>query len=998
MISLCKWTTLLSALFLAGLVLGAPAPDAELQPRAVNCALVNTVLDYFVKSKASASSFCSAYLQTTVSTKVLAASTTTQLTTTTTTPVVLTTTTSTLTETVTTTTSVYNQIAKRDTAALPTANPGKILQDGVLYHDPVERSSDLHANVHEAFALNVITKRDSKVPYPVWLPKVIIPALVSTACSCYVVPPAPKTVTSTQITATTTTTSTATLTAATNTMTVTSTTTTTATATATSIIGTVPVKKPSGRPRAADSASAVGNAEVVRDNRQRSRLRNKRLDKVLRTTSLRNSTAPPCRVHILDPTAPTDMPDHSDSHVILPNGLIDPESIRRPPGQYHVAKRQQKGNIGGEEFCAPCRSAIYDGDFGRIGTTSWLNDGFENCEDFDKPALYCCLCKHLIRARELARRAGTVDTCPYIVELSWHLSSMEAGIFVHDDGADLDDESDNRLDGFEVEKCYYTRSISRNWAKISLIKRWLSDCELKHGPTCNAHRQNLDTGTSSLLLVDVESDCLVQGRFIDRYFALSYVWGTSKQFLTLVDNYKRLLEPGSLSQQPITQTIRDSMYFVKSLGERYIWIDTVCIIQDDASNKAAAIQQMSSIYSCAVATIICLSGSSADVGLPGIPPTARNASIVPIAPGLSIVERTPLERMLNEHSYGTDEYVYNTRAWTFQERLLSSRSIMFSNEQVYFQCKKELLCEDRYGRDYSDSALFTLEKARVWSSNNKARNKPYSLLEEFRWYEEVISEYTAKRMGYPADIINAFTGVQTQLGKMFDWTFREGLPEPLLDLALLWTPLESTERRTTDFDHPSWSWAGWVGRVHYKDLVRPLHLPIGQAFHALTTLKVDTDNLQTLRFAGETVQLSAFNLSKCQKRLSNSHYGVQVTPHTHFLFDQQNHRCGILHGLQDSHVNSQIQPNAPMILLRLSHWKRVNAIYRNGPVITHLNDSQYEISEDLFDKKFADVEWCTLNVLCVKWWGAGWYRVGVGQVHKEAWRQAKVLSQTVGVQ
>lgn len=261
--------------------------------------------------------------------------------------------------------------------------------------------------------------------------------------------------------------------------------------------------------------------------------------------------------------------------MFLPNGRIDPESVRGPPGQYHVAKRQQKGNIVGEEFCAPCRSAVYDGDFHRIGSASWLNDGFENCEHLDKPALYCCMCKHVIRAREFARKAGTIDARSYNVELDWHLSSMEAGVFVHDDGADLDEDSDSQLDSFEVEKCYYTRSISRNWANISIIKHWLSDCEVRHGPTCNAHRQDMAAGSLSLLLVDVERDCLVQGRFTDRYFALSYVWGASKQFLTLVENYERLLEHGSISAQPITQTIRDSMTFVKSLGERYLWVDTV---------------------------------------------------------------------------------------------------------------------------------------------------------------------------------------------------------------------------------------------------------------------------------------------------------------------------------------------------------------------------------------------------------------------------------------
>lgn len=272
---------------------------------------------------------------------------------------------------------------------------------------------------------------------------------------------------------------------------------------------------------------------------------------------------------------PPEMQDDSRSHTVLPNGLIDSESVERRPGQYHEAKRQQKGNIGGEEFCAPCKSAIYDGDFNRIGTVSWLNDGFENCEHFDKPILYCCLCKHMTRAREYARRGGTVDARPYSIELDWHLSSMESGIFIHDDGADLDGDSDSRLDDFEVEKCYYTRSISRDSANISLIRHWLSDCEIKHGPDCNAHRHEMVAETLSLLLVDVESNCLVEGRFTDRYFALSYVWGASKQFLTLVENYRTLLEPGSLSTQPITQTIRDSMTFIKSLGERYLWVDTV---------------------------------------------------------------------------------------------------------------------------------------------------------------------------------------------------------------------------------------------------------------------------------------------------------------------------------------------------------------------------------------------------------------------------------------
>jgi hypothetical protein len=71
---------------------------------------------------------------------------------------------------------------------------------------------------------------------------------------------------------------------------------------------------------------------------------------------------------------------------------------------------------------------------------------------------------------------------------------------------------------------------------------------------------------------------------------------------------------------------------------------------------------MFSIYSLAIATIVALSGSNANAGLPSIPPTRRNVSPHPIAPGLSLVQRRDLNAT---DSPGADQYVYNSRAWTW---------------------------------------------------------------------------------------------------------------------------------------------------------------------------------------------------------------------------------------------------------------------------------------------------------------------------------------------
>ncbi|KAH8693306.1 heterokaryon incompatibility protein-domain-containing protein [Phaeosphaeriaceae sp. PMI808] len=667
---------------------------------------------------------------------------------------------------------------------------------------------------------------------------------------------------------------------------------------------------------------------------------------------------------------------------------------------HREATRQLRNGLSDSELCVPCKNAVFDDDFARIGTPAWLNDGLPDCEDLDKPALYCCVCRHVLRAREAARRKGEVgagqgqnEAGEALQELDWVMLGMEQGIFVHDDGKDFDGVDEGDLAGFEVEKSADVRSIRHRWVDVQRVRGWLEECEEAHGDVCNSHRKLGKEDAGALLLVDVIDGCLVQRKFEERYFALSYVWGQSKQFLTLKDNYQELLGTGNLTRRPITQTIKDAMRFVQTLGERYLWVDTVCIIQDDAKNKSVAIAQMSSIYMRAVATIIAINGTSADAGLSGVLPTSRNDSAKYVAPGLRLTERTPLERVMNEYTYGTNEYVYNTRAWTYQERLLSSRSIIFMKEQIYFQCKTHLVCEDRNSVDYSTSAIFTLAKARAWSQNNKNASKSYNALDEFRWYEEIIPEYTAKQMGFPADIINAFTGVQTELGVMFNWTFVEGLPTQLFDLALLWTPIENVEIRNTTPRHPSWSWTGWIGRVWYKDLVRPLHLPIGQAFKPLAMWNTNTPG--ALRFDGDSVPFNKFIARKSPMRLENLHYNALTTPDTHFLFDNNNHRCGILHGIQD--LGALVGGTGPLEVLCLSQWKRANSMSRYGPVIAQPVDGNAR-EEYLFNEIFPNVEWCTYNILLVRWWGAGYIRVAVGHIHKDAWIATRPIRKTVSLQ
>ena len=88
----------------------------------------------------------------------------------------------------------------------------------------------------------------------------------------------------------------------------------------------------------------------------------------------------------------------------------------------------------------------------------------------------------------------------------------------------------------------------------------------------------------------------------------------------------------------------------------------------------------------------------------------------------------------------------------------------------------------------------------------------------FQLYSNLVSQYTKKQLSYDSDIINAFSGILVVLETCCDWTFTNGLPEVLLDFALLWIPMKDVVRRgpslssaSTEHSYPSWSWAG-LGR------------------------------------------------------------------------------------------------------------------------------------------------------------------------------------------
>ncbi len=84
----------------------------------------------------------------------------------------------------------------------------------------------------------------------------------------------------------------------------------------------------------------------------------------------------------------------------------------------------------------------------------------------------------------------------------------------------------------------------------------------------------------------------------------------------------------------------------------------------------------------------------------------------------------------------------------------------------------------------------------------------------FAEYTMAIEEYTHREISYESDVLNAFVGLLHIFSRFFRCKTLLGLPEGLLDVALLWKPMRQLRRRS---GFPSWSWAGWVGRMAYDE-------------------------------------------------------------------------------------------------------------------------------------------------------------------------------------
>ena len=365
-----------------------------------------------------------------------------------------------------------------------------------------------------------------------------------------------------------------------------------------------------------------------------------------------------------------------------------------------------------------------------------------------------------------------------------------------------------------LDKSTRGRILHPQWIDCNLPELWKSACTHLHNGLCKSFPDEALSSIRPIWLVDVTRQCLVPAPEKCSYVALSYVWGDQTALKASCSNMSRLQQTGSLLinhlATPVARTIRDAMGVVKLLAERYLWVDTLCIVQDDESQKHTEMAKMAAIYANSSVTILAIQGEHANSGLRGFrdisEPRDLWQRVHSLREGVRVVQNALGP---NYVELGINEPKWERRGWTFQEHLFSRRRLVFDGDSVRWECA---------------SAIWR-EHVELPSSFEPHFNDVISCQSMFRpsipdlvGLQLILRIYNKRNFTYPEDSLNAFAGIAFSISPALGGGFVSGLPIAFFDIALLWQPEDKIFRRVArdpKKNHclPSWSWAGWSGDV-----------------------------------------------------------------------------------------------------------------------------------------------------------------------------------------
>ncbi|CAI6334227.1 unnamed protein product [Periconia digitata] len=325
-------------------------------------------------------------------------------------------------------------------------------------------------------------------------------------------------------------------------------------------------------------------------------------------------------------------------------------------------------------------------------------------------------------------------------------------------------------------------------ASVDLAAVWLNRCVEQH--FCGtAENRGYPLPTRVINVSDPLHPVLENGgaRFLD-YVTLSYMWGVTKRYTTKKENLDS--QYARIPLELLPRTFRDAITFTHHLGLSYLWIDALCVVQDDVSDLGREIGKMGDIFRNSALTLYVRHGEHADSGLG----TQRNAYVVKpckldfritFSDGhstqTSAFANFAPHQNINEHHHPL-EY----RGWALQEKVLSKRSVIFGPDQLRWRCQAHTASEAQPDHDDSSQETDSYLKLDVLEGKKVELSIKVERQEVLKAWLGLIRDYCQRSLTYRTDVLMALAGIASTVAKAHNLHYCNGFWVEDLQKSLLW--------------------------------------------------------------------------------------------------------------------------------------------------------------------------------------------------------------------
>ena len=297
-----------------------------------------------------------------------------------------------------------------------------------------------------------------------------------------------------------------------------------------------------------------------------------------------------------------------------------------------------------------------------------------------------------------------------------------------------------------------------------------------------------------------------------RYCALSYCWGTSKLLKTTTENISD--HHLGIPMHDLPETVKDAILVTRKLGVKYLWVDSLCILQDSALDWAEECSKMGGYYQSAYVVLSALDSGGALEGFLR-PRPEKNLTFSSARGELRIRAQPPARKQVFKNA------PLNRRGWAFQERLLSTRILHFSRSELFWECQTLTAREGSLGTascEVNSGLIVDSDGDDLKASLCNTGTDPFAVEDgAFALWYRIVKLYSRKTLTHSSDKMAAITGIAAKIAEKENAQYRLGLWEQDIH-GLTWSKADTAKRLEA---FPSWSWLSWDGPVNYQIYSEP---------------------------------------------------------------------------------------------------------------------------------------------------------------------------------